>query len=227
MKLPERPANILIDVIPKSLPGPAGVLEVLAEGFDKPDRKGVAIICHPHPLHGGTMHNKVVHYLARTLGELGFATIRFNFRGVGESDGSFNDGIGETEDVLAIAQWVKQQFPNVPLWLAGFSFGAYVALRACQTEDFEQLITIAPAVNRFDPSALRLPECPWLLLQGEADDIVPLAAVTQWLDTLATRPHAIFLKDVGHFFHGQLPLLRQTLLEALTTAAEKLSVYQR
>lgn len=215
--------GVYIDVIPEALPGPAGALEILAEGFNQSGRKGVAIVCHPHPLHGGTLHNKVVHYLARTLGELNFATIRFNFRGVGKSEGCFDHGNGETEDVLAIAQWVRQQFPEAPLWLAGFSFGAYVALRASQSENLGQLITIAPAVNRFDPSTIQPPHCPWLLVQGEDDDIVPLSAVTQWLDTLATRPQAIFLKGVGHFFHGQLPLLRQTLLDALGPAAAQLA----
>lgn len=223
MTTPRHDTGFNIDVIPEVLSGPVGSLEILAEGFHQPGRKGVAIVCHPHSLHGGTMHNKVVHYVARTLGELGFATIRFNFRGVGKSEGNFDHGNGETEDTLAIVQWVKQQFPEAPLWLAGFSFGAYVALRVSQTENLGQLITVAPAVNRFDPSTLQSPNCPWLLLQGENDDIVPLSAVTQWLDTLTTRPHAIFLKEVDHFFHGRLPLLRQTLLDVLAPAAAQLA----
>lgn len=167
------------------------------------------------------MHNKVVHYLARTLGELGFATLRFNFRGVGKSEGSYDHGAGETEDALALLRWLRQQFPGAPLWVAGFSFGAYIALRVSQTEALAQLVTIAPAVNRFDPSTLQPPTCPWLLIQGEDDDIVPLTAVEQWLDTLSVRPQTIFLKETGHFFHGQLPLLRQTLLDALAPAAQR------
>lgn len=197
------------------LSGPAGHLETLAEGFDAPGIAGIAIVCHPHPLFGGTLNNKVVHYTARTLRELGLATLRFNFRGVGQSSGEYDHGQGETDDLLAVIDQVRNQYPTLPLWLAGFSFGGYVALRAAGLTAVQRLITIAPPVARFDFTALPPPAYPWLLLQGEADDIAPAADVRRWLATLTEVPVTLFLPDVGHYFHGRLPLLRQTLLDQL------------
>jgi alpha/beta superfamily hydrolase len=163
-----------------------------------------AVILHPHPLHGGTMQNKVVHTLARAFGELGVASVRFNFRGVGASAGGFAHGAGETEDALAVIEWVRAQRPGAAVWLAGFSFGAYVALRAAAPAQVSGLITVAPAVNLYDFSALAPPPCPWLLIQGEADEVVPVEAVRAWLSAIAPRPQTLFLPGAGHFFHGRL-----------------------
>lgn len=207
--------------IPPFLPGPVGQLETLAEGFDKLD-KGIAIVCHPHPLHSGTMHNKVVHYLARTFRDLGFASLRFNFRGVGKSAGEYGEAIGETKDLLAVYDWIKAQFPDTPIWLGGFSFGGYVALRGSTQRQVGQLVTIAPSVSFFDTQGLALPECPWLLVQGTADETVPHQAVLDWQAGLKTQPETVYLEGVEHFFHGNLPLLRQTLIEKLSAAAENL-----
>ena len=160
------------------LPGPVGAIEV-ATDVPTPEvaRTGTAIICHPHPLQGGTMHNKVVTTLERALRELGLATVRFNFRGVGASQGSFDGGHGETDDALALAAWVQRVRPGDALWMAGFSFGSYVALSVATTLPVRQLITVAPAVTRLDFSALPMPACPWLVIQGEADEVVDPAAV--------------------------------------------------
>jgi len=208
--------------VPPFISGPSGNLETLAEGFDKPF-KGIAIICHPHPLHGGTMQNKVVHYLARTLRNLGLATLRFNFRGVGKSEGKYGESIGETADLLAIIDWVTDHYPGTPLWLAGFSFGGYVALRGSTQREVKQLITIAPSVSFFDASDLLPPDCPWLLVQGKDDDVVPHRAILDWLAGLKTQPTSIYLDGVGHFFHGKLPLLSEILLTHLQPAADRLS----
>lgn len=207
--------------MPTSIDGPAGALEILAEGFETPFN-GIAIICHPHPLHGGTLLNKVVHYLARSCRELGLASLRFNYRGVGRSEGSYGEGIGESEDLLAVIDWVNEHYPGTPLWLAGFSFGAYVALRASTRRPVEQLITIAPAVNRLDFSELPLPGCPWLLVHGDADEVVPFTEVVEWVNGLERPPETVWLEGVGHFFHGQLPRLQQLLLERLAAAAARL-----
>lgn len=203
--------------------GPAGQLEMLCEGFS-PDSapKAITVVCHPHPLHGGTMTNKVVHYLARSLRDLGLATIRFNFRGVGNSSGKHAQAIGETDDLLAVIDWVQEHYPDTPLWLAGFSFGAYVALRGVSQRPIERLITIAPAVHLYDFSTLNLPECPWLLIQGNADEVVPPAEVVSWIKGLDRKPRTIYLKGVGHFFHGKLTLLREVLVTALGPAAKNL-----
>jgi len=170
-----------------------------------------AVILHPHPLYGGTLHNKVVHMLARALNEIGVATVRFNFRGVGASSGSFAEGIGETDDALAVVEWARTQAPHVPLWLAGFSFGAYVALRAADRAVPAGLITVAPAVHLYDFSAVALPRCPWLLIQGEADEVVPVESVRAWLAGLAVAPEAHFLPGVGHFFHQRLADLQEAV----------------
>jgi alpha/beta superfamily hydrolase len=192
-----------------TLAGPAGVLEALTLCPEAAvAATATAVILHPHSLHGGTMQNKVVHTLARAFGELGVASVRFNFRGVGASTGRFAHGEGETEDALAVIAWVRKQRPDTPVWLAGFSFGAYVALRAAAPAQVSGLITVAPAVHLYDFSTLVLPQCPWLLIQGEADEIVPVAAVRDWLSGIAPQPQTLFLPGVGHFFHGHLAELK-------------------
>ncbi len=203
--------------------GPAGSLEILCEGFhSESPPKAIAVVCHPHPLHGGTMTNKVVHYLARSLRDLELATVRFNFRGVGKSAGEYAHAEGETDDLLAIIDWVQARYPHTPIWLAGFSFGAYVALRGVSQRPIERLITIAPAVHLYDFSTLTLPECPWLLIQGDADEVVPPEEVVNWVNELERKPRTVYLKGVGHFFHGKLTLLREVLITALGPAAQKL-----
>lgn len=186
------------------LDGPAGRLEAVTNCPRTRHVAATAVILHPHPLYGGTLHNKVVHMLARALNELGVATVRFNFRGVGASTGRFANGVGETEDALAVVEWVRTQAPQVPLWLAGFSFGAYVALRAAASAAPAGLITVAPAVHLYDFSTVALPRCPWLLIQGEADEVVPVESVRAWLAGLTVAPEAHFLPGVGHFFHQRL-----------------------
>jgi alpha/beta superfamily hydrolase len=194
-----------------TLAGPAGALEALTLCPARGDSVATAIILHPHPLHGGTMQNKVVHTLARAFGELGVASVRFNFRGVGGSAGVFAHGAGETEDTLAVIAWLRQQRPDTPVWLAGFSFGAYVALRAAASVQVSGLITVAPAVHLYDFSAFALPRCPWLLIQGEADEVVPVEMVRGWLTGIAAPPQTLFLPGVGHFFHGHLAEIKSAL----------------
>jgi alpha/beta superfamily hydrolase len=201
------------------LAGPAGRLEGLLDEPRQTAGPGVAVLCHPHPLHHGTMLNKVLHAVARAINELGLPAVRFNFRGVGASDGEYGGGIGETEDTLAVAAWAKLRYSAGPLWLCGFSFGAMVACRAALAERPAQLVTIAPPVNRMaDLLGGAQPDCPWLILQGEADDIVSCDDVVNWVNQLAPGPELVILRDVGHFFHGRLTLLRQALVERLGRA---------
>ena len=196
---------------PITLAGPAGALEALTLCPAEGDAVATAVILHPHPLHGGTMQNKVVHTLARAFGELGVASVRFNFRGVGASAGRFAHGEGETEDALVVIEWARARRPGAPIWLAGFSFGAYVALRAAAPAQVSGLITVAPAVQLYDFSTLALPRCPWLLIQGEADEVVPIETVRDWLSGVAPQPQTLFLPDVGHFFHGHLADIKSAL----------------
>lgn len=192
-----------------TLSGPAGNLEAAIDvPVDAEARVGVAIICHPHPLQGGSMHNKVVTMLERSLRELGLATVVFNFRGVGASQGDFDDGRGETEDLLAVAAWVQRTRPLDALWLAGFSFGSYVAARAAPQLPARQMISVAPPVSRWDFAKLAAPLCPWLVIQGEADEIVEPAAVYAWVAAQAEPPSLVRMPETGHFFHRRLMDLR-------------------
>lgn len=191
-----------------SLPGPAGLLETLVELPEQDARRGTAVICHPHPLHGGTMHNKVVTMLSRSLVELGLATVRFNFRGVGASAGSYDDGNGETDDLRAVVDWVRRERPDDALWLAGFSFGSYVALRAAAALAPQQLIQIAPPVGRWAFEKIALPDCPWLIVQGEADEVVDPAAVFAWAANLPKNAQLVRMAETSHFFHRRLMDLR-------------------
>ena len=155
------------------------------------------------------MSNKVVTTLARALRELGIATLRFNFRGVGGSAGAFDNGVGETDDLLALAAWLRAARPADALWLGGFSFGSYVAMRASAQLPTRQLITIAPAVTRWDFATLPAPPCPWLIVQGEADEVVDPAAVYAFAAARTPAPDLQRLADTGHFFHGRLVELRE------------------
>ncbi len=191
-----------------SLPGPVGALEA---AIDLPDadaaRVGTAIVCHPHPQHGGSLHNKVVTMLARSLRESGLASVVFNFRGVGASQGSYDDGVGETADLLAVAAWVQRVRPDAALWLAGFSFGSYVVTRAAAQLPVQQMILVAPPVSRWDFAAFISP-CPLLVIQGEADEVVDPAAVFAWAAALMPAPAVVRMPDTGHFFHRRLMDLR-------------------
>lgn len=197
-----------------TIAGPAGDIEAVAEN---PGLGGdaYAVICHPHPQFGGTMDNKVVTTLARACEETGMPTLRFNFRGVGESKGTFDAGVGETADADAVASWGERRWPGRRLLIAGFSFGAYVALRLAQARTAKRLITVAPPVQRFAFAGLRAPGCPWLIVQGEADDVVDVAAVGAWSRGFEPAPRLVLLPGVGHFFHGRLQELRDIVIEEI------------
>lgn len=183
--------------------GPAGALETDLNDPGEP-RRGIALIAHPNPVQGGTKDNKVVTTLAKTLFGLGYVAIRPNFRGVGASAGAFDHGNGETEDLLAVARYASARFGTLPLLLAGFSFGAFVQTRVAQSLKAARLVLVGPAVNRF-PAATVPPDT--LVIHGEHDDVVPLAAVLDW-----ARPQQLPLVVVPgceHFFHGRLHVLAQ------------------
>lgn len=194
------------------IPGPVGALEALtsypaARSADTP----IAVICHPHPLYGGTMANKVVHILSDTFNELGVTTVRFNFRGVGKSAGRFDRGVGETDDLLAIVAWARAQQPSAPLWLMGFSFGAYVAVRALPHTEARGLLLVAPPVTLFDFADLPEIEVPWMVVQGGKDEVISPHAVSQWVHGRSQRPLYAWLAEADHFFHGRLNRLRETV----------------
>ena len=183
--------------------GPAGALETDLNDPGLP-RRGIALIAHPNPVQGGTKDNKVVTTLAKTLFGLGYVAIRPNFRGVGASAGVFNQGNGETDDLVAVIRYAKARFGELPLLLAGFSFGAFVQTRVAQQVTAERLVLVGPAVNRFPAATV---PANTLVVHGEHDEVVPLAAVLDW-----ARPQHLPLVVVPggeHFFHGCLHLLAQ------------------
>jgi alpha/beta superfamily hydrolase len=200
-------------VLRATLAGPAGAIEALIETPHDSPHTAFGVICHPHPLFGGTLQNKVVHTLARSFQELGAPTIRFNFRGVGGSAGAFADGIGETQDALHVIAEGRRRWPGAALWLAGFSFGGAVAFRAAARAGAKLLVTVAPAVRLIDLGDARVPDCPWLIVQGDADELVDAASVEEWAAALAPSPTVKMLPGVGHFFHGQLRELTSLVVD--------------
>ena len=160
------------------------------------------------------MNNKVVHTLARACNEHGMKTVRFNFRGVGASHGAHAEGEGETLDALAVLDWASARWPTAPLYLAGFSFGGAVAIRAARQRRIQRLITVAPAIDWIGTESA-LPDCPWLLIQGSADELLDAAATQRWAASLSHPPRLVMLDGVSHFFHGHLTRLKDVVLQWL------------
>jgi alpha/beta superfamily hydrolase len=191
--------------------GPAGAIEC---AIDSPsgEAAGTAVICHPHPVHGGTMDNKVVQTLARAAMQLGLRAVRFNFRGVGASEGAWDEGRGEVDDALAVIRQFRDA--HAPFILAGFSFGAYVAAQAAsqlpEGARPQRIVLVGPSTQKQQMAAVP-PDT--VVVHGEADEVVPLAATLDW-----ARPQSlpvIVLPGVGHFFHGQLTLLKNVVVQQL------------
>jgi alpha/beta superfamily hydrolase len=196
------------------LQGPAGELQCAVDepatsGLTAP--RGLALVCHPHPLHGGTMDNKVVQTLARAFVQLGWRAVRFNFRGVGASQGAWDEGRGEVDDALAVVQALRETAQ--PLVVAGFSFGAYVASQVAARlqgpEAAQRVVLVGPAVQNFPVAPVPQDS---LVIHGESDEVVSLSSVLDW-----ARPYTLpvtVVPGTGHFFHGQLPLLKSLVLRA-------------
>lgn len=192
---------------PIIIPGPSGDLEGIVNCATG-DSIGGAVICHPHPLYAGTMQNKVVHSLAKSLAANRRTAVRFNFRGVGTSAGAYDEGKGETNDGLAVYDWLSSQQADSPMIIAGFSFGSFVALQAAGQRSPAALITVAPPVRMFDFSSLPSISCPWLLIQGDEDEIVEASSVANWANGLENPPQLVTIAEASHFFHGKLLDLR-------------------
>jgi alpha/beta superfamily hydrolase len=197
------------------LEGPAGQIEAVT-AYPQGYQAGapISVICHPHPLYGGSMANKVVYMISRTFMQLGVATLRFNFRGVGKSQGSFDEGLGEVEDLQALVAWFRERHPGSPLWLAGFSFGAYVAARACQAIEPERLLLVAPPVTMFDFASLPPIEVPYMVVQGGKDEIIQPEAVGRWVVAQRNRPVYHWMSGADHFFHGRMNHLRNAIVRS-------------
>jgi alpha/beta superfamily hydrolase len=195
------------------IPGPVGALEAIYEILPDVELAGVAVVCHPHPQHGGTMHNKVAHTLARAFLRSGFAVLRFNFRGTEGSGGSYDNGVGELDDALAALDWIRERHPGLPAWLAGFSFGAAIAVRAAVATPVAGLVSVAPAIYRFANNLDGQPDCPWLIIQGDEDELVEVDETVGWIDSLEPGPELLIMTGAEHFFHGRLHELREAVTE--------------
>lgn len=193
--------------------GPVGQLEVLFAPANNINT--VAIICHPHPLYSGDMHNKVVTTVASACQDLEISTVRFNFRGVGQSEGHYANGSGEHDDLLAVVSWVQQRYPKADIFLVGFSFGAYVAASVVSVLKVRGLILIAPPISNFPFQDLSI-LCPLVVLQGEQDEVVDCAVVDAWFQSLNNPAYKIiFFPQTSHFFHGKILELRTALKESI------------
>ncbi len=198
--------------------GPTGRLEAIIDRPGQGALEGCAVVCHPHPQHGGTMHNKVAHTLARAFVRSGFEVLRFNFRGTENSEGSFDDGIGELDDALEALHWLSDRHPDLPIWLAGFSFGAAIAVKAAAAEHVDGLVSVAPAISRFAADLQTQPECPWLVVQGDEDELVDIDETVAWFDSLEPGPELLVMAGGEHFFHGRLTELREAIMEFVADA---------
>jgi alpha/beta superfamily hydrolase len=201
-----------------TLPGMAGPLEVAVDlpEADVAARPLLAVICHPLTTEGGTLHNKVVTMAARSLRELGATTVRFNFRGAGASAGGFDEGVGEFDDLRTVVAWARASRRGHALWLGGFSFGAYVSIRAAAELQPALLLSIAPPAGRWDFASVPAPTMPWLVIQGEADEIVDPQAVYAWLEKLdPPQLELVRMPDTSHFFHRKLMDLRGAIKQGV------------
>ncbi len=213
MLLDEKESKIII-------PGPIGSLEaILNRGHEDAllsSINGLAIICHPHPQHGGTMDNKVVTTLMRTYRDLGIHVLRFNFRGVGKSEGAFDNAVGELDDLLTIISWANSHLTNSPVMLGGFSFGSSIAARASyQMENLRHLTLVAPPVERYDYDRDGVFQVPACVIQGDQDELVIAQGVYDWVAQLHSPVELIRYPQAGHFFHGFLSSLKTDLTEML------------
>ena len=190
--------------------GQVGSLEAICVVPLERKQPYIAILGHPHSLQGGSMSNKVVTTLARACVEVGILSIRFNFRGVGESEGEYDAGVGESEDMLLLMKQLQLELPETQFILAGFSFGSYVVYRAALKMAPKLLLTIAPPVHHYDYT-LSTEAHPWVIFQGDADEVVPPTEVLEFAEHHVPPLEVIRFPDTGHFFHGKLLILREKL----------------
>ena len=193
--------------------GQVGQLEVVLSVPDNVDKRYIAVLGHPHSLQGGTMNNKVVTTLVRVFKELNIASLRFNFRGVGQSDGTYDDGVGESEDMLLLARQWQQEIPDARFLFAGFSFGSYVAYRSAAQWNPYLLVTVAPPVHHYDYLEFSKAPSPWIVVQGDNDEVVPEQVVLDFVVKASSPLPLLRFADTGHFFHGKLIDLKTRLIE--------------
>jgi alpha/beta superfamily hydrolase len=225
--LPSQPSSFPLTEGKFLLLGQAGDLEVFSKNADEKIARGIGVFCHPNPEQGGNFDNKVVTTVCKAFNHHNLHSLRFNFRGVGLSEGSFGNVVGEIADLKTVLEWIRHVLPQLPIYLGGVSFGAYITAKATfewsDSFPIKQLISVAPTVDRRDYTPFTSMNCPWIIIQGEEDEVVSSQAVYQWYDSLIKTiqheqnqntiilPKLIKIPNAGHFFNGQLPALRQAV----------------
>jgi hypothetical protein len=206
-------------LVPLDLPGPAGRIEALLQEREHLPPPVVALVCHPHPLYGGTLHNKVTHRVAATLFARGAAVLRFNFRGVGRSEGTHDRGRGELHDTLALLDWLRRRHPAAEAWLAGFSFGSWVASRAAAAESAaRRLVLVAPPVHTQTFEEMRTCPVPKLVVQGTADEVCRPEVLERVWPAWAGPKRLELVEGASHFFDRRLAELAAALARGLGPA---------
>lgn len=199
----------------REIAGPAGPLECL---LDEPEAapRAVAVLGHPHPLHGGTMHTKALYQAAKAMPRIGIAALRFNFRGVGRSGGVFDAGPGEREDFLAAVSFVSERFPDIPIWAAGMSFGSWIAMTAGAADPrVSLLLGIAPPVDRYDFDALRTCTLPKFIIHGESDELISIKEIRKFYAQLPEPKELVTIEDANHLFEGKTSLVGEAVEDLL------------
>lgn len=199
----------------REIPGPAGPLEAL---LDLPEgaARAVTVFGHPHPLHGGTMHTKALYQAAKAMPRIGVAALRFNFRGVGRSAGTFDSGAGEKEDFNAAIAFVAERFPDLPVWAAGMSFGAWVAMTAgAEDARVSLLLGIAPPADRYDFAVLRTCTLPKFIVHGEADELISIKEIRKFYAQLPEPKELVTIEDANHLFEGKTSLVGEAVEDLL------------
>ena len=199
-----------------TLAGPAGAIECVI-AMPPGRARGIAVACHPHPLRGGALSNKVAYTLASIALKHGLVSARFNFRGVGRSQGEHDHGRGETQDCLAVVDWLRARLPGTPLLLSGFSFGAFVTLAAAQHARPAALVSVGLPFGRYFDDAPNPPHpgCPWIALHSRDDDVVDYGETAVILAAYAPPPERVTFDGAGHFFHGRLQDIQDAVLPYL------------
>ena len=199
----------------REIPGPAGPLEALID-LPEGEPRAVAVFGHPHPLHGGTMHTKALYQAAKAMPRIGVAALRFNFRGVGRSAGTFDSGPGEKEDFRAALAYVEQRFPDVPIWAAGMSFGSWIAMTVgAEDARVSLLLAIAPPVDRYDFSALKTCTLPKFIVHGESDELISIKEIRRFYAQIPEPRELVTIEDANHLFEGRTSMVGDAIEDLL------------
>lgn len=199
----------------REIPGPAGPLEALLD-LPQGEPRAVAVFGHPHPLHGGTMHTKALYQAAKAMARIGVAALRFNFRGVGRSTGTFDSGPGEKDDFRAALAYVEERFPDLPIWAAGMSFGSWIALTVgAEDPRVSLLLAVAPPVDRYDFDVLKTSTLPKFIVHGESDELISIKDIRKFYAQIPEPKELATIEDANHLFEGKTSLVGEAVEDLL------------